>query len=362
MKSIKLKPGKIKYYLVFFLFASLACSRHKTIDKPQLVEKYGQITAVKFYTNEETSGLKITLKGENNPAILGKLLWNTDHFEFVPLIPFTAGQTYELRSKSDLISEFTIPNSSSKNNVRLTSWYPEKDTIPQNLLKMYLEFSEPMNRVQDPLKFITVTDKNSGEIVPIFLSLENPLWNKNHTLLTLWLEPGRIKSDLVPNKESGMPLSLGNSYSIEISKNWASSLGSVLDKNYSRNFYITSKDTLKPSISDLKITEPKANSLESLIVNYTDDWDLIVLIDIIALNDANGTAIEGEWEISGGNNKMEFQPSVEWTPGKYTLTIESKAEDLAGNNLLRLFDQDIKSKPNTSVAETEKSISFQVKE
>ena len=34
----------------------------------------------------------------------------------------------------------------------------------------------------------------------IFLELENELWNPEHTQLTLWLDPGRIKRDLIPNQ------------------------------------------------------------------------------------------------------------------------------------------------------------------
>ena len=39
-----------------------------------------------------------------------------------------------------------------------------------------------------------------------FLDLQPELWNAEGTVLTLWLDPGRIKRDLIPNKELGIPL------------------------------------------------------------------------------------------------------------------------------------------------------------
>ena len=41
------------------------------------------------------------------------------------------------------------------------------------------------------------------------------------------------------------------------------------------------------------------------------------------------------------DKSIEFTPGNEWQGGEYTLRIENRLEDLAGNNLNRVFDRDI---------------------
>ena len=59
------------------------------------------------------------------------------------------------------------------------------------------------------LENITVIKNGKDTIPSIFLDLQPELWNKERTILTLWLDPGRIKRDLQPNKKLGLPLELG---------------------------------------------------------------------------------------------------------------------------------------------------------
>lgn len=62
----------------------------------------------------------------------------------------------------------------------------------------------------------------------------------------------------------------------------------------------------------------------------------------------------GDREISGQvllkNNERIwcFIPDNRWAPGQYKIKIESRLEDLAGNNLNRLFDQEITDKKEVS--------------
>ncbi|WP_455170338.1 hypothetical protein [Aegicerativicinus sediminis] len=343
MNSIELKPGKIKYTLIFFLLLIFwSCRQHKTIDIPEIVYEGREAVSVKFYSNEETTDLHVTIKGDQNPPILGNLLWKTDHFEFVPLIPFTPGLTYSLKSKEEELISFEIPLQ-SKQNARLQYWFPQKDTVPQNLLKMYLGFSEQMNKVQDPLQYIKVKDLSNGEVVPIFLSLENHLWNKDNTELTLWLDPGRIKKDLIPNKESGTPLIANKKYEFIISEQWPTASGASLDHSYSRTFIVTAADNNKLDINKIQLNSIQSNTLRNLNINFNDTWDLIVAMDAIQILKENGDFVEGELEPVQNLYGLKFKPHKNWQPGKYAILIETRAEDLAGNNLLRLFDTDLTS-------------------
>jgi hypothetical protein len=55
----------------------------------------------------------------------------------------------------------------------------------------------------------------------------------------------------------------------------------------------------------------------------------------------DGKLIQGKTMLSNGERVWTFTPEHPWTPGKYVLKINSLIEDLAGNNLQRLFDNDL---------------------
>ena len=80
--------------------------------------------------------------------------------------------------------------------------YPTQDTVPENLLKIYLQFSKPMREGQ-ALRHIELLKNNRDTLPGVFLDLQPELWNVDRTTLTVWLDPGRIKRDLQPNGPIG---------------------------------------------------------------------------------------------------------------------------------------------------------------
>ena len=60
----------------------------------------------------------------------------------------------------------------------------------------------------------------------------------------------------------------------------------------------------------------------------------------------DGELIKGKILIKKEDRSFSFYPDKLWTSGNYYLKTDSRLEDLAGNNLNRLFDRDnIKDKP-----------------
>ena len=49
---------------------------------------------------------------------------------------------------------------------------------------------------------------------------------------------------------------------------------------------------------------------------------------------------------------LYFYPKTNWEPGLYEITIDSRLEDLAGNNLNHVFDKDIENSSDTAHSET----------
>ena len=58
------------------------------------------------------------------------------------------------------------------------------------------------------------------------------------------------------------------------------------------------------------------------------------------VKDQKGANVKGTFECDG-EKKCRFIPEIAWKPGDYLLVIESRLEDLAGNNLNRPFDRDV---------------------
>ena len=165
--------------------------------------------------------LRVFIGEESKISVIGVIVSFEDKHTFTPAIPFTAGQTFSIRKgDTTVIASFTIEDLASTLPPELLAVYPSRDSVPENLLKMYFHFSQPMQEVGNALDFISVYNDTDGIATDPFLRLETELWNNDRTLLTLWLDPGRIKTDLIPNKEKGLPLIASKEYTISISEEW----------------------------------------------------------------------------------------------------------------------------------------------
>ena len=176
----------------------------------------------------------------------------------------------------------------------------------------------------------------------VFLDLE--LWNNERTMLTLWLDPGRIKRDLQPNKLLGPPLIKGSHYQLLIDKDWQDAEGILLKENLTKNFFTSSRDSVSPDEKKWTIDTPKAGTKEQLIIKFNEPLDHVLAERTISVADASGNEVKGKLKVSDHGNIVYFSPDSDWKRGDHVLQIESRLEDLAGNNLDRLFDVDLNQK------------------
>ena len=82
----------------------------------------------------------------------------------------------------------------------------------------------------------------------------------------------------------------------------------------------------------------------------------MLLKNAIRIVDNAGNVVNGVIEIEAKETILHFTPSAAWSAGDYTLEIESRLEDLAGNNLNRLFDKDLTKKTNKTQKEVYKRV------
>jgi hypothetical protein len=287
--------------------------------------------------------LHLHLAGNDSTSIFGKHIITDDSIIFRPLIPFTPGLRYEIHSGNKLLGEIIIPLQVTTTNATVLSVFPGADTLPENLLKIYISFSKPMQEGH-ALEHIRLLKNGRDTLPSVFLDLQPELWNNERTMLTLWLDPGRIKRDLVPNKTMGPPLQKGQQYRLIIQPAWRSAEGDSTVQTLQKDFTTGSRDDLSPNPETWTINTPESGTAKNLEILFHEALDYVLAKNAIHILAADGKEMKGAIEVTPAGTIFRFIPEAAWKPGVYTISIEARLEDLAGNNLNRPFDNDISHK------------------
>lgn len=260
---------------------------------------------------------------------------------FSPHFPFTEGMKYVAFYPGEKLWRFEVPKVDYP-LTGLTAIYPNQDTIPENLLKMYLYFSAPMSVGNSYQHLYWMSEKGDTLALP-FLQLEPELWNGDRTRLTLWLDPGRVKRDLVPNQLLGAPLVQGESYTLHVDKGWKDKHGNPIKNDRTWRFAVGNSDREKPKPNAWKLIPPSVGSREPLIVEFNEVLDYALLQHTLTVWYGKDQPLTGRVQIMQKQKEWRFYPDLPWPSGGYHIQVDSKLEDLAGNNLNRLFDVDLQT-------------------
>ncbi len=343
-----------------FLFFVCSCRNTSPKGSASIVWINNKAASLKIPVSllNDSSGksLKIQLSSGTSD-ILGEVKLRDNVIFFEPLVPFTRGLHYKILDGESLVSEVEIPMSDSV-PPELIAVYPSQDTVPENLLKMYLRFSEPMQEGTS-LSYIRLL-QNSDTLKNTFLDLQPELWNNDGTVLTLWLDPGRIKRDLIPNRKLGAPLNSNKKYTLVIGSGWRSKEGKSTMHLFRKDFAAASRDEVLPSPERWKFSLPKPGTQDAFEINFNESLDYSLANDAIYLLDSDGAIIRGIVLLTNEERTWQFIPDKVWAKGNYFVEIETRIEDLAGNNMNRPFDRNISTtKEGPDVRIVERKISIQ---
>jgi len=351
--------------LIFFVFHFYACS-----------EKSSEIQI--RWTGDRATGLLIPEGVVKNPSgnseqhitvhliaspgsvsMLGNFRKQNGDIIFEPLVPFTRGLSYEVRADGNPVGEIEIPAADAADAPQLVNIYPTQDTVPENLLKIYLQFSNPM-REGVSANHVILLRNDADTIKGAFLDLQPELWNEDRTLLTLWLDPGRIKRDLIPNKTLGTPLQQGSHYTFIVDGSWQDTQGSTLPGPYHKLFFVLHRDSLSPDPRQWNVYTPAAGTSEELDINLGSALDYSLLNTTLRIENERHEFIAGQWGTGDEEKNILFLPEKSWERGKYTLLIQTRLEDLAGNNINRLFEVDVRTETKSKTTADVVTISFEI--
>jgi hypothetical protein len=352
LKMIRL--GKLLSLIFFASFVLPSCreSKHEAItiiwkEKNAVAISIPKSILDDFSRDSVNELLQIHLENKDAVPILGDYSTRNDEVIFQPIVPFSRGLNYELRYRRRQIGQIKIPLADSADSPVLLSIYPTHDTLPENLLKLYFQFSRPMREGESQNHIALLNDRNDT-IQDVFLNLQPELWNKERTVLTIWLDPGRIKRELIPNQKMGNPLKKGERYKLTVAAKWKDVQGLPLTQTYTRQFVVGNRDSISPALERWVLDLPGAKTSQPLVINTGEPLDFFLLQETVQIIDEKGNKVDGSLVIGSKETQLTFMPKKEWQPGKYSLQVASQLEDLAGNNLNKVFDRDITVKQSTT--------------
>lgn len=276
---------------------------------------------------------------ENQGSMLGSFGKEGEAVIFRPMIPLTGGLVYQVMLNGKEIKQLKIPQPEMEDAPNVVAVYPQTDSVPENLLKLYIEFSRPMQE-GNALDHLVLIKNETDTLRDVFLDLQPELWNQQQTILTVWLDPGRIKRDLQPNKKLGNPLRQGNSYKLIIRNTWQAANGLTPAKSFEKKFVTIVRDSLSPDPAQWKLHTPKAGTRDPLVIAFSESLDYFVAENHIQIQLA-GKTVAAEIRIDDRTRIAQFIPEKTWQPGAYQVLISASLEDLAGNNLDHVFDRDL---------------------
>jgi hypothetical protein len=216
--------------------------------------------------------------------------------------------------------------------------YPTAEVLPENLLRFYIYFSEPMAR-EGIWKSVVLLDAH-GAIVPgAFIENKFDLWSPDDRRLTVLFDPGRVKTGLVAHNTLGRALEAGESYTLRVDVGAETRSGCAMSRAYSKTFDVVEADFAVPDLADWRVFEPSAGSRDTLRVALDGPADHLSLAYRIRVKDTHGNLVRGALRLGDEEREWLFTPTAPWAGTAYHLEVNTTLEDIAGNRLTGLFDR-----------------------
>ncbi|WP_299218665.1 hypothetical protein [uncultured Aquimarina sp.] len=219
--------------------------------------------------------------------------------------------------------------------------YPTSKVLPENLLRIYIQFSQPMKTTGN-IEKIKLIDNHDNEVKNVFFNNATELWNKEQTQLTLILDPARVKTGLKANGTLGYAIKPNQNYTLII-EDLEDVYHQKMTTSFKKNITVENADTRIPEPKNWKLNIPEVNSNKSFIVHFSQILDYNSLRQRLIITDTKNNPIEGSVSIKNQETQWSFQPKEYWESGDYILHINKRLEDPSGNNLNGLFDHKVGS-------------------
>lgn len=296
--------------------------------------------------------------GAPPPAVAGRYEVVDRVVRFTPAFPLDPGRRYDVSIDLSRLRptgqrtlrgavELPAPPAPAA-STRVAGVSPAGDTVPENLLRIYVWFSAPMSRGSG-LPHVRLFDER-GEVRDAFLPVDGGFWNHDFTRYTLFFDPGRVKEGILPRERMGRPLVAGHRYQLAISREWRDARGAPLVEPFEHAFRAVAAATRPLDMAGWQLTVPRPATREPVVLRFPAALDRALALRTIGVESTAGTAIDGEVSIDASDTRWQLVPREPWTPGRYAIVALDALEDPAGNRLGRAFEVALRDASRTAEA------------
>jgi len=279
-------------------------------------------------------------RAPDQPAVLGSYEFDGASLRFTPRFAFRPGMEYTARltlDSGETTSTTCRVPVRARGETRVETFHPSDAAVPENLLRVYVTFSAPM-RPDDVHEHVHLYDEAGGPIALAFVEVRSGLWDPSGTRLTLFLHPGRIKQGVAPNQQMGTVLRAGKTFRLAIDSALRDAWGDPLAEGFGTQLRVVAADRKSPDPDGWRLGVPGSPG-SPVGITFDEPLDRALIERMIGVRDAAGNPVEGQVTIATGERHWSFRPAAPWTPGHYSVHVDARLEDLAGNNLGRLFEE-----------------------
>ena len=336
-------------------------------ESPPMSEDWERIFPVRTAgVGSESAG-----SGADRPPMLG--IWSIeestegDTVRFTPRFPLVPGQRYQARwtfppddpESETLSATLVLPAREITPSTVVAAAHPNAAEVPANLLKLYLHFSAPMSR-GDAFRHVHLLDSDGEEVEAPFVAPQAELWSPDATRLTLFFDPGRLKRGVGPHETVGPPLRVGRTYTLVVDRELEDARGAPLREPFRHTFRATAADRTQPRTEDWEL-DPPANGEDPVELRFPEPLDHALLHHMVEVRDPSGERVAGEVEVLPGARGWRLHPAAPWSHGPHEVVVDTALEDLAGNNLRRLFDLEISEREPAASQRGVERLPFEVR-
>jgi hypothetical protein len=332
--------------------AGLRCVTVRNLH-PDLIARLGRCSEAVL-----RSILQVTVIGpgyggrEDLPSIFGRRQVLEDGLRFIPHFPFEPG--VRLRAIFDprnlgrpelpevLTREFSLPKETGTGHTQVRHVFPSDDSLPENLLRFYACFSNPMQRGWAE-EHVALLGPNGRPAPDALYRPPVELWDTSMMCLTILLDPGRLKRGVGPNRALGPPLRAGQEYALVIRPGMVDLSGRPVDEGFCKPFHVTKAVREPIAPEQWEVLPPKPMSRQPLELRFPVPLDWAQLWHAITIAAEGGQLIGGRVSVEHGERRWRFTPNSPWKSGSYYIVIASGLEDVCGNTPLEAFDRPLRS-------------------
>ena len=303
-----------------------------------------QLHAIEGTSSREawTAILKVSV-GADQPAAVGQYAVEDGRIRFTPMFPLDPGRQYHVSftppGGEPVTATVGLPAADTTPKTMVLQVFPTADLVPENQLRLYIHFSEPMG-MRGGRDFIHLLDASGQEVKDPFLPLDAEFWNDDRTRYTVFFDPGRQKRGIAPIAEMGRSLTAGKSYTLVVDAAWRDGHGLPLKQAFRRSFTVGPPDERPLDPKTWKFEAPAAGSSTALTIAFPEPLDHGLLLRALGLRGPGGKPLEGTVVVGANELTWSFTPAEPWKPGPHNVVALSMLEDLAGNRIGRAFEVD----------------------